>query len=221
MTSAVAFLAAIAAIIAWYLSQQRLMAKPWLEKGVIGDHTAPGADPAKVAKVGLGVFLAVVGSLFALLVSAYSMRMDMQDWRALPVPKLLWLNTALLIVSSMALQQARLAAHRGAMGDARVAMLAAGATCIAFLAGQLMAWQQLAALGYAAARNPANAFFYLITGLHGLHLLGGLVALALAGARLRRGGPPARLRLSIDLCAIYWHFLLLIWFVLFGLLLFT
>ena len=87
-----------------------------------------------------------------------------------------------------------------------------------FLVGQLLAWQQLNAEGYFLANNPANAFFYLLTGLHGLHLLGGLVALALTADKVWRGVDPGQVRLSVRLCAIYWHFLLALWLVLFTLL---
>ncbi|MFZ3326840.1 MAG: cytochrome-c oxidase, partial [Methylocella sp.] len=102
------FLAVIAAIVAWWLAQQRLTAKPWLDAGLIGDT---GASPLPAAKIGLGVFLAVVGCLFTLLISAYSMRMEMGEWRPAPVPKLLWLNTGMLILSSGALQWAQVAAR--------------------------------------------------------------------------------------------------------------
>ena len=68
------FLAVVAAIVAWWLSQQRITAKPWLEAGSIVDT---GASSMPAAKIGLGLFLVIVGSLFALLISAYSMRMDM------------------------------------------------------------------------------------------------------------------------------------------------
>jgi cytochrome c oxidase subunit III len=219
--STILFLAAIACIAGWWLSQQRLTAKPWLEQGVIGDPPDSGAPSLPAAKIGLGVLFAVIGCLFTLLISAYCMRMGMQDWRTMPVPKLLWLNTGVLILSSVALQQAHHSARRGQMGDVKIGLMAAGVTAVAFLAGQLMAWQQLAALGYGVARNPANAFFYLITGLHGLHLAGGLVALAVTGATLWRDARVEPVRLSVDLCAMYWHFLLLVWFVLFGLLLLT
>ena len=89
------------------------------------------------------------------------------------------------------------------------------------LAGQFLAWQQLVALGYFAEENPANAFFYMITGLHALHLLGGLVAWGRTIAKLWRGIALSQLRLSVELCTVYWHFLLLVWLALFGLLIFT
>jgi cytochrome c oxidase subunit 3 len=209
------FLAVIAAIVAWWLAQQRLTAKPWLDAGLVGDT---GASPLPSAKIGLGVFLAVVGSLFALFISAYSMRMGMVDWRALPVPKLLWFNTGVLITSSIALQWAYMAARRNDMDSVIIGLLAGAASAVIFLVGQLLAWQQLKVAGYFVASNPANSFFYLITAVHGLHLMGGLVALGRTTAKVWRGAKMIQVRLSVELCAIYWHFLLLVWLVLLGLL---
>jgi cytochrome c oxidase subunit III len=220
MAFTAAFLAVVAAIVIWWLSHQRLASKPWLEEGVIGDLPAAGAPRASTAKIGLGVFLAVAGSLFALFSSAYMMRMHMgADWRPLPVPPLLWLNTGVLIASSVALHRAQVAARGNNMNGVREAVLAGGLLALAFLAGQLLAWRQLDAAGYFLASNPANSFFYLLTAVHGLHVLGGLVALARAAGRVWSGEDADRVRLSVELCAIYWHFLLFVWLVLFALLL--
>jgi cytochrome c oxidase subunit III len=212
------FLAVIAAIVAWWLAQQKLTAKPWLEVGPVG---ATGAASLPAAKIGLAVFLAVVGCLFALLISAYSMRMEMGEWRPAPPPKLLWLNTGMLILSSGALQWAQVAARRGKMEGVRAGLLAGGGMALAFLAGQLIAWRQLDAAGYYLTANPAAAFFYLITGVHGLHILGGLVALGRTMDKAWQGVALGNVRLSVELCAMYWHFLLFVWLVLFGLLLLT
>jgi cytochrome c oxidase subunit 3 len=212
------FMAGIAAIAGWWLSQQRLAAKPWLEEGVIADWREESPSSLPPAKIGLGVFLAVVGSLFALLISAYSMRMTMVDWRTLPVPKLLWFNTGVLVASSVALQWAYMAARRNDVDGVIIGLLVGGMSAVIFLVGQLLAWQQLKVAGYFVASNPANSFFYLITAAHGLHLMGGLVALGRTTAKVWRGGEVARMRLSVELCAIYWHFLLLVWLVLLGLL---
>jgi len=219
VSAIVLFLGAIAVIAGWWLSQQRLTAKPWLEEGVLGD--LPGTDTMTwpAAKVGLGVFLAVAGSLFTLFISAYSMRMNMADWRAMPVPTVLWFNTGVLVLSSAALQWAYVATRRNDMDGAIVGLLAAGGAAITFLAGQLLAWQQLSVAGYFVASNPANAFFYMITAVHGLHLTGGLVALGRTTAKVwHRNAATAEMRLSVELCTIYWHFLLLVWLVLLGLL---
>src|SRR5712675_1654272 len=177
VSAIILFLAAIAAIAGWWLSQQRLAAKPWLEEGVIADWREESPSSVPPAKIGLGVFLAVVGSLFALFISAYSMRMNMVDWRALPVPRLLWFNTGVLVLSSVALQWAHKAARRNDMDGVFIGLCAGGASALIFLVGQLLAWQQLKVAGYFVASNPANSFFYLITAMHGLHLMGGLVAL--------------------------------------------
>ena len=213
------FMTIIAAIAVWWLSRQRLFAKPWLEEGLAGEFPGTGASRLPAAKIGLGVFLAVVGSLFALFLSAYLMRMEMADWRPLPAPTVLWLNTGLLILSSVALQWAQTNARRGDVEAVQTGLLAAGVLADGFLAGQLIAWRQLDAAGYYLASNPANTFFYVLTALHGLHLLGGIVALGRTTARAWRGIAVEKLRMSVELCAIYWHFLLLIWLILFGLVL--
>jgi len=218
VSAIILFMAGIAAIAGWWLSQQRLASKPWLEEGVLVDFRGDNASSLPPAKIGLGVFLAVVGSLFALFISAYSMRMGMVDWRALPVPKLLWFNTGVLITSSIALQWAYMAARRNDMDGVIIGLLAGAASAVIFLVGQLLAWQQLKVAGYFVASNPANSFFYLITAVHGLHLMGGLVALGRTTAKVWRGAEMIQVRLSVELCAIYWHFLLLVWLVLLGLL---
>jgi cytochrome c oxidase subunit 3 len=217
-----AFMVIVAAFAGWWLSGQRLTAKPWLEVGVIGEPVEP-SSPA-TAKLGLGAFLVVASSLFALLVSAYSMRMAMADWRALPMPTVLWFSTGLLILASLALHTAVVAARCDELGHLRSSLLAAGACSLLFLAAQVLAWRELAASGYFTAANPASAFFYLVTAIHGAHLLGGLAALWRSSARAfaaRRDIAPqamGELTLGVELCAIYWHFLLLVWLVLFSLL---
>jgi cytochrome c oxidase subunit 3 len=194
------------------------MAKPWLEVGAIDDFPDTGASSLPAATIGLGVFLAVVGTLFALLISAYFMRMQVADWAQMPAPKLLWFNTGVLILSSVALQYALVAVRRGRMEDVGGGLIAGGLFAFTFLVGQLLAWQQLNAEGYFLATNPANAFFYLLTGVHGLHLLGGLVALGRTADKVWRGFEVNQVRSSVQLCAVYWHFLLALWLVLFSLL---
>lgn len=215
------FVLALAAIIGWWLSKQRLMSKPWLETDAVveGPGFSGAPQPATTAKLGLGVFLAVVSSLFALFLSAYSMRASLGDWRPVPVPNLLWLNTGVLVFSSIALQYAHASARRGSLEDVRTGLMAGGVSALAFIGGQLAAWQQLAAAGYFLASNPANTFFYLLTAVHGLHLAGGVAALGRASLKARRAVGADEVSLSVNLCAIYWHFLLLIWLLLFGLLL--
>ncbi len=213
------FLAVLGVIAAWWLSHQRLMAKPWLEAGAIGDVPGTGASPVPASKLGLGFFIVVASALFALFLSAYSMRMQMGDWRPPPVPALLWLNTFLLILSSIALQLARAATRRDDMEGLTFGLIGAGVTSLGFLGGQIVAWYQLASAGYGLATNPAITFFYVLTAAHGLHVFGGMVALGRTANKVWRSERASQVHLSVELCAIYWHFLLLVWLILFGLLL--
>ena len=218
MSVILVFMLVIAGFAGWWLSHQRLMTKPWLEQGMAGDFVGMEGSALPTAKIGLGVFLAVVGCLFALITSACFMRMALSDWQALPLPRLLWFNTGMLVLSSIALQCASLAARKGQMDMVKLGLATAGFTALVFLIGQLMAWRELSADGYFLASNPANSFFYLLTGMHGLHILGGLVGLGRTTVGAWNGARPARLRLSVELCAMYWHFLLFVWLAIFALL---
>ena len=209
------------AIVVGWLVRQSHDGKPWVEqRPSTDDHGADGFSLPPV-KVGLGVFLAVSTSLFALSISAYFMRKVGADWRPVAPPMVLWFNTVMLILASVFFQRARSAAKSGQIDGVRLGLLAGGACTVVFLAGQLWAWRQLSDAGYYLTANPANAFFYLLTALHGVHLLGGLWVWAKTMVKVQRGAAVREVRLSVELCTVYWHFLLVIWLVLFGLLLFT
>jgi cytochrome c oxidase subunit 3 len=195
------------------------MVKPWLmAEGTVENPRDRGTSSGAAKKLALAVFLAVVAVLFILLVIAYAGRMTYEDWRPAPQLKLLWANTLALILSSVALQRARYSVRRGQMDAMRIGLLAAGAFTVVFLFGQILAWQQLSALVYFDVTSPAIAFFYLITGLHGLHLLGGLVAWGRTVAKVWGDFDVLKVTQSVELCTVYWHFLLLVWLVLFVLL---
>jgi cytochrome c oxidase subunit III len=210
---------------------RRLAEKSWETPGVGGlaepDTYRPGA-----ARVGLFVYFGVALVLFSLIVAAYIARMGVnmggamehgqgQDWAAMPEPPLLWINCAVLLASSLAWESARRAA--GAMlwdRMRRMALVGAGLGLI-FLAGQMLLWQQYQDAGYYLSANPANAFFYLLTAIHGLHLIGGVIACGRAVGQVATRAGEARAAVNIGLCAIYWHFLLLVWVLLVGLLVST
>jgi cytochrome c oxidase subunit 3 len=121
-------------------------------------------------------------------------------------------------VSSVAMQCAQTAARHDQRSAVRESLLVGAVAALVFLAGQLLVWRQLSDDGYFAASNPANAFFYLLTGLHGLHIAGGLLALGKTIAKVLQGVAIERMRLSVWLCRVYWHFLLLIWLIIFAIL---
>jgi cytochrome c oxidase subunit III len=193
--------------------------KPWAaDQGRIDDlHVGPTSVRA-AKRLALRVFLAVVAVLFMLLVTAYGGRMAYEDWRPAPQVGLLWANTFVLILGSVAFEWAQYSVRRGRMDAMRGGLLAGGAFTVVFLFGQLLAWRQLATMVYFDVTNPAIAFFYLITGIHGVHLLGGLVAWGRTVAKVWGDFDVAKVRHSVELCTTYWHFLLLVWVVLFGLL---
>lgn len=222
MSIAALFVLVVVGIAGWWLFARQLTAKPWEKKQSESDNEYGGGSALTLApaRVGLWLLLAVITSFFGLMISAYSMRMQFSDWRPLAQPNLLWLNTAMLIVSSVAFQWTRVAAKRGDANSVKTGLVASGLFAFAFLAGQLLVWRQLNASGQYLASNAASAFFYLFTGLHGLHLLGGLYVWGKTTARMWRGASKlSAVRLSIELCTVYWHFLLLVWLVLFGVLL--
>ncbi|MBT3371018.1 MAG: cytochrome-c oxidase [Rhodospirillaceae bacterium] len=201
---------------------QQLMEKPWLTEASEVVELRDGRTFAMAReKLGLRVFLVVAMVVFSLFAAAYVERMVFSDWNSIPIPWLLWLNTLVLVLSSVAMHRAWGSARRGRIEGVRLGLYAGGAFALLFLAGQLLSWRGLVAMGYYADANPANAFFYLLTALHGIHLGGGLVAWVRTMVKVRRGDGVPQMRLSIELCTVYWHFLLLIWLVLFALMLLT
>ena len=221
MTLTLVLLAVIMATVIGWLWRQTLNVQPWDANDPVENQPGRGKINSDLAKIGLLSFIAVVTSLFALFLSAYLMRMRLGDWRPLAEPNLLWLNTAILVLASVAFQFARNAAKRGQRLTVKVGLVVGGACTILFLLGQLMAWQQLNAGGFFMSGNPANSFFYLLTALHGLHLLGGLWVWGRTTMRLMTGADGQSIQLSVELCTVYWHYLLLVWIGLFVLLLST
>ncbi len=221
MTVTLVFLAIIMATVVGWLLRQTLHSQPWNANDPVENQPGRGVLNIDPAKIGLFSFIAVVTSLFALFLSAYMMRMKLGDWRPLPEPDLLWANTAILVLASFAFQLTRNATTKGQQAAVKTWLLVGGVCTALFLSGQLVAWQQLSASGYLITGNPANAFFYLLTALHGLHLLGGMWVWGRTTTRVLTGADVESVRLSVELCTVYWHYLLLVWIGLFGLLLST
>ncbi|MDN3921229.1 bb3-type cytochrome oxidase subunit III [Roseateles violae] len=180
-----------------------------------GSFAAPGGferiDRAAAAGTALWIFIAVVSSLFGLFFAAYVMRLSEAEGYPLALPWQFWLSTALLLAGSLALEAAAAAARAGR--DAGLAWRLGGACALAFVAVQLWAWSALGAARVLPQGNPAAGFLYVLTALHGLHVLGGVLAW---GRLARRGAGSVPTAWRIALCARYWHFLLLLWFALFA-----
>ena len=218
MSNAAIIIALLTGVAVWFAVASRLTAKPWENREQQGDVGTLGTSPQRI---GLWVFMAVVTSLFSLFLTAYSMRMHHSiGWCHLTIPNILYLNTLVLLAASVALQLASGAVSRGRRQLAQRALIAAGALSIAFLAGQVLAWRAVGPSLYFVQGSPAVAFFYVLTIVHGLHLVGGLYVLGRGALRFAEGAELIDLRQSLSLCATYWHFLLLVWLAVFGVLLF-
>jgi cytochrome c oxidase subunit 3 len=207
-----------------------------------GDNDSYWAFQNRLRRARLGMYIAMASilMLFAGFGSAFIVRQGigyfdesaqrtLHDWRALSLPLVVWLNTLLLAVSSVTLEQARrkvrvaFAAADWDTGDAREETPWLNLTLvlgIGFLAGQVLAWKQLAGQGIFLATNPSSSFFYVFTATHGLHLLGGIVALAYAALAGRLGRGIEARRMVLEVTALYWHFMGILWVYILGLLYF-
>jgi cytochrome c oxidase subunit 3 len=164
-------------------------------------------------QLGLWAFLATVTMLFAGFTSAILVRRTAADWPMLPLPSLLWVNSVVLLVSSVAMEAVRRASRQDQCREVRRWLIVVVALGAVFLIGQLGAWRQLAAQGVFLPSNPHSSFFYILTGVHGVHLLGGIVGLFyLVVATSRRMSAPLS---TVNLFATYWHFVGGLWVYLF------
>ena len=197
--------------------------KPWESSQAILDNEHDGKTLAvSKAKLGVRTIMVVSTVIFSLLVVSYSDRMLIHDWRSLSEPWLLWINTAILIFTSIIFHKTKVLSSNNEFEKTKNSLLVVGFLTFAFIVGQLLVWQHFVSLGQYASSNPANAFFYVLTALHGLHVLGGLYYWAKVTTQLFKSNYNiSKIKHNIELCAIYWHFLLVVWFVLFGLMIVT
>ncbi len=177
-------------------------------------------------RIGMWVALASILMMFTALSSAYIVRAaSSSDWQPLTMPRILLLSTALILVSSGTLETAR-RNLKDASGNAyKPWLLLTVILGLGFLASQLLAWRQLVRQGVYVASNPHSSFFYLLTAAHGVHLLGGLAALAYLSLRSRAAqenqAAVTKAQASADAVTLYWHFMDVLWIYLFVLLFFV
>lgn len=210
-----------------------------------GDHSEGNHGPRELLiRYRLGVIFALAGDLmfFVALVSAFFVRQStghfdvhdnfINDWRPLAVPTILWLNTAVLLLSGVTMEVARrhlfrevdvmdewLGLGRPAVRRAAPWLIATLVLGLAFLGGQWIAWEQLVQEGYRfLSSDPSSHFFYLITGIHGLHLVLGIFALAGALIGMFTLKKLEYRQVAVDCTAWYWHTMSLFWIFLFILL---
>lgn len=173
-------------------------------------------------RIGMWLGLASVGMMFTSLSSAYIVRSaSANDWIALPLPRVLLASTALIIGSSVTLEVARRKLKAALTGPYSKFLSLTVLLGLGFLVSQVFAWRQLARQGIYVASHPHSSFFYLLTGAHAVHLVGGLLGLIFLWVRSRRQVTENALvarRAATDAVSIYWHFMDALWIYLFLLL---
>lgn len=199
----------------------KITARPWEHAGEMDGIHGEVMLTRSAGRTGLLMFLAVISSMFLLFMISYYSRSLFPDWEVLSDPRILWVNTGVLVLASITFQLASNAARRKADSRMRNYLLASAGLTVAFIVGQWLAWNQLLSAGFYAWENPAIAFFYLFTGLHALHLVGGMWFLGRLGLQMKSENTRELARYRVTLCATYWHYLLLVWLALFALLLRT
>ncbi len=169
------------------------------------------------ARTGIWVGLSAIAMTFAALTSALYVREGAAtDWHHIVLPPILWFNTAALIASSVALEGARrrvAAFMRGEQSSRSVPMLWLEISMLlglVFVVGQYLAWLSLRAQGLYLPTNPNSSFFYVFTGVHVIHVVGGLGGLSRVILKFRNKQNPLR-RSTLDATSYYWHFMGLLW----------
>ncbi|MFZ0211904.1 MAG: cytochrome c oxidase subunit 3 [Candidatus Acidiferrales bacterium] len=185
--------------------------------GASGGGRGGSGLPQRVYVTGITIAMGAILMFFMALVSAFIVRKGLgSDWRAFEIPRILWLNTVILLASSATIVYARRLFKRGDREGFHHWWAVTTVLGLLFLAGQLIAWRQMVAQGFYLATNPSSSFFYVLTAAHGAHLLGGIIALLYTGwLRLHK----LTLETATEITALYWHFMDGLWIFLFLLLL--
>lgn len=187
-----------------------------------GDFRGPESQGNRY-RIGMWVGLASVAMMFTSLSSAYIVRSaSSNDWTPLPMPRVLLVSTALILASSITLETARRKLKTGLNAPYKRWLLVTVILGLAFLVAQLFAWRRLVRQGIYLASNPHSSFFYLLTGAHAVHLIGGLLGLLFLWLRWRRHTTEetaiVKRKAATDAVTVYWHFMDALWIYLFLLL---
>ena len=176
-------------------------------------------QPFESAEFGLGLGLVAIAMLFLVFLATYVfLARTAQEWPPHGSPRAplgLWLSTLILLVSSGCMARAVRFGREGREPDAYRWLVLAFLGGVVFLAVQVHVWRGLHQAGLLPSSNGYGAIFYALTGLHGAHVLGGVAYLAALLLRMRKGGEPQLARRTVPLCGVYWHFMGVLWIVLF------
>ena len=167
-------------------------------------------------KFALWLFIVTVVMIFASMTSAYIVRQSEGNWREFDLPESFWINSGVILLSSITMHWAYLAAKRDNLKSLRIAMVATTVLGVAFLLCQYASWSDLVAMNvYFTGGNPAESFVYVLSGLHAAHLIGGVVFLLVTSVSAFRYKVHSKRMDQLEMCATYWHFLDGLWLYLF------
>jgi cytochrome c oxidase subunit 3 len=173
-------------------------------------------------RFGMRLLVAALSMLFAAAILAYVLiRSRAPSWPPPGVPELpgtLWVSTMVMLASSWTMQLARRAARAGRAPALRTWMAATTLLGVLFLVSQTVNWFAVVAAHLTARTDLYGFTFFILTGLHAAHVVGGLIPLAVVTARAYAGRYSAEFHHGVEYCAIYWHFLDVVWLILFGVL---
>lgn len=163
----------------------------------------------------LWLFIVSIIMLFAAMTSAYLVRRAEGNWLEYDIPKVFTYSSIVLVISSLTMHWAYLAAKKDNFTSLKTAITVTFALGIAFLYMQFQGWVELVNENVFFVGNPAGSFMYIFTGLHGFHLISGLVVLIFALIAAFRLRVHAKNLNQIEIAAAYWHFLDILWLYLF------
>jgi cytochrome c oxidase subunit 3 len=179
---------------------------------IIRDRRAMGMNPSKFI---VWLFIVTITMLFAALTSAYVVKQSGGDWLNFNLPDMFWITSTIIIVSSITMQLALKSAKEDRFSRLKMYLILTALLGVAFLFGQYQSWKQLVDMDVYFVGNPAGSFLYVLTGLHGVHIISGLIFLIVVIASSFKLKTHSKSLIRIEMCTTYWHFLGGLWLYLF------
>jgi len=179
---------------------------------IIKDRRAMGMNPSKFI---VWLFIVSIVMLFAALTSAYVVKQSEGNWLNFNLPGMFWITTIIIVTSSITMQMALRAVRNDNFAKLKIFLIMTAILGLIFLIGQYQSWKQLVGMDVFFVGNPAGSFLYVLTGLHGIHIISGIIFLLIMIFSSFRLKVHSKKMVKIEMCTTYWHFLGGLWLYLF------
>jgi len=179
---------------------------------IINEEQHQGVHPKKFL---VWLFIVSIVMLFAALTSAYIVKQSDGNWLQFELPDIFWITSLIIVISSVTMQLAVVAARKDNIAQVRLFLIATTVLGLVFLAGQYKSWEDLVGQDVFFVGNPSGSFLYVLTGLHAVHIISGIIFLLLVIWAAFNLKIHSKRMLQIGMCATYWHFLGALWLYLF------